>query len=118
LQETIARMASAYPATVRLALEVDETLEPRLADDVVAIVTESLSNALRHASADAVDVGVSVGAGKCEIVVSDDGKGFDTNAPTAGMGLENLRSRVTRRGGELGIRSSTEGTEVSVSLPT
>jgi signal transduction histidine kinase len=117
LQETVARMGSAYPVTVRLSLDLEATVDARLEDEVVSIVTESLSNSLRHASADNVDVAVLVDDDHVEIRVTDDGVGFDPATPTVGMGLENLRARVSRRGGRLTIESSPGGTELSVMMP-
>jgi signal transduction histidine kinase len=110
-------MGSAYPARVRLSLDLGRAIEGRLEDEIVAIVTESLSNALRHASARQVDVSVVGSDLQCEIKVSDDGLGFDTDAPTKGMGLENLRDRLERRGGELRISSSDRGTELLAVMP-
>lgn len=117
LQDTVARMGSAYPASVRLSMDLGYSIDGRLEDEIVAIITESLSNALRHSSADQVEVSVVVDEEQCEITVSDEGTGFDTTAPTKGMGLENLRSRVERRSGEMKIMSSDQGTELKVSLP-
>jgi signal transduction histidine kinase len=117
LQETVARMGSAYPVTVRLSLDLEATVDARLEDEVVSIVTESLSNSLRHASADNVDVAVLVDDDHVEIRVTDDGVGFDPATPTVGMGLENLRARVSRRGGRLTIESSPRGTELLVMMP-
>ena len=117
LQELVARMGSAYPARVRLSLDLDHPLEGSVDDELVAIVTESLSNALRHAAAGSVDVDVSVDNHRCEIRVKDDGTGFDTRAPTEGMGLENMHGRVRRRNGEITIISSEVGTELSVRIP-
>lgn len=117
LQDVVARMGSAYPATVRLSMELSRSSDGRLEDEIVAIVTESLSNALRHSYADHVEVAVVLDHGTCEIRVSDDGVGFDTNAPSGGMGLDHLRGRVEMRNGELDIRSSEQGTELVVSLP-
>lgn len=117
LQETVARMGSAYPADVRLSLDGGLELEDTLEDGALAIVTESLSNALRHSAAEHVEVVVAARSGSLEIVVCDDGSGFDTTAPTSGMGLENLRARVAQRNGQLTITSSAEGTRLTVSLP-
>jgi signal transduction histidine kinase len=117
LQEVVSRMGSAYPAKVRLSIDINQFVDDRLEDEIVAIVTESLSNALRHSSAERVDVLVLLDRDECQIKVSDDGVGFDTTVPTDGMGLENLRGRVTRRSGELTIRSSEEGTVLVVELP-
>ena len=52
------------------------------------------------------------------IVVTDRGKGFDPNSPTAGMGLTNIKERTRRRGGDVEVTSDPgEGTTVSVRLP-
>lgn len=117
LQELVARMGSAYPAKVQLNLELEIVADQGLEDEIVTIVTESLSNALRHSSAVHVDVAIRLDDDGCEIAVSDDGQGFDPSAPTKGMGLENLRSRVDARGGQLQIASSQAGTTVNVDLP-
>lgn len=116
LQELISRMGSAYPMTVELTMELGHVADAQLEDEIVAIVTESLSNALRHSSALQVDVSVHIDTDRCVIQVSDDGVGFDANAPTQGMGLENLRGLVARRNGELTISSSDEGTDLVVTL--
>jgi signal transduction histidine kinase len=117
LQTTVARMGSAYPARVRLSLDLDHVIDGDLEDDVVAIVTEALSNALRHASAGSVEVAVTADDDVCAITVRDDGIGFDSSASTRGMGLGNMESRVHRRGGEFRVNSSETGTEVFVNLP-
>lgn len=117
LQATVARMGSAYPAKVRLSLDLDHAIDGDLEDDVVAIVTEALSNALRHASAGSVEVAVMVVDDVCAITVRDDGIGFDLSASTRGMGLENMQNRVQKRGGEFRVTSSETGTEFFVNFP-
>ncbi|HEU4319631.1 MAG TPA: GAF domain-containing sensor histidine kinase [Acidimicrobiia bacterium] len=117
LQELVARMGSAYPARVELTLDLSHAVGRDIADEVLAIVTESLSNALRHSSALHVSIEVTSGPGGVEISVSDDGTGFDPSALSQGMGLENLRTRVENRFGELDIETSPTGTTVSAHLP-
>lgn len=117
LQKTVAQMASAYPTNVLLSMDIDHAVEIQLEDEIVAVVTESLSNALRHSSAQNVEVAVVIDSQECEIRISDDGTGFDMTAPTQGMGLENLRLRVARRQGDLAVNSSSDGTAVLVKLP-
>ena len=67
--------------------------------DVLRVLNESVSNVLRHASANRVDVRLAVGSGRVELVVTDDGVGPDGAARSTGMGLDNLRSRAIDRGG-------------------
>lgn len=118
LRDLVARMGSAYPASVSLHMPDELGPNGRLDDEVSQIVTEALSNALRHSGAESVEVSVTEENTRWLIRVTDDGKGFDVAAPVSGMGLENLRSRIRRVDGELRIVSSGEGTQVLATLPT
>ncbi|MDR1980698.1 MAG: hypothetical protein LBQ39_03630, partial [Tannerellaceae bacterium] len=51
------------------------------------------------------------------LTVQDNGSGFDTDKQTAGMGLQNIRTRVAAYNGNLLIDSKVdEGTEVNIEL--
>lgn len=117
LQDIVSRMGSAYPARVRLSIDIGDEINDTLDEEIVAIVTEALSNALRHSGADAIRVDVSASDGSCTIDVDDNGHGFDPDAAGGGMGLANLRARAQRRGGRIAIDSSAAGTSLSVELP-
>lgn len=118
LRELVSRMGSVYPAGVSLNLEVEDTGDEIVDGEIVTIVTEALSNALRHASASNVVVEVVTEADQYLVRVSDDGVGFDPGAPGPGMGLDNLRARANRLGGDISIASSAgEGTELLARLP-
>jgi signal transduction histidine kinase len=97
--------------------EVDD-LPDRLVDEVLPIVRESLSNALRHADASHVSVMVDRRSDHLIVRTIDNGSGFDVDEATGGMGLENLRVRATDLGGYTEITSSPgQGTTVEVSMP-
>src|SRR5487761_417521 len=51
------------------------------------VAQEALHNALRHAEASRVDVTLSRTARKVRLEVADNGRGFATGAPSAGLGL-------------------------------
>jgi signal transduction histidine kinase len=56
--------------------------------------------------------------GRIELVIDDDGSGFDPSAPSAGMGLANLRDRIATMNGTLEIESvAGDGTMVRALLP-
>lgn len=75
---------------------VDLVIVDGLADDVLAVIREALTNIARHASATKVSVVVAIRRSRVEIDVSNDGAG----TPSARRsGLANLRERATRRGG-------------------
>jgi signal transduction histidine kinase len=66
------------------------------------IVQEALTNTLRHAGAQRVEVTVSRGDGVLEVDVLDDGRGRDPGAPNGGgRGITGMRERATMLGGTL-----------------
>jgi signal transduction histidine kinase len=93
-------------------------LEGRVRHDLFLAVKEALNNVVRHAQASEVEFGMSVVAGSLEIVIADNGKGFESSIAYDGNGLNNLRDRLARLGGSCAIESRVgHGTTVSVRLP-
>jgi signal transduction histidine kinase len=118
LGELVFRMGSAYPQEIELEVSTETTGDERLDDEILAIVTEALSNALRHSGANAIRISVGRDDGAWVVRVEDDGVGFDPKAAHPGMGLGNLRSRVARVGGEMDVVTSPgAGTTVSARVP-
>lgn len=118
LQDLVSRMGSAYPVEVTLDIEVTELGDESLEDEVVKLVTEALSNALRHARAGRIEVAVYGNEEHCRLLVADDGTGFDPDRVESGMGLANMSARARRRGGKATVTSVVgEGTTVEVVLP-
>ena len=78
---------------------------------------EAVQNAVKHAGASRIRVTLRGDRGSLELVVEDDGVGFD---PTSGggSGLANLRDRAESAGGVLAIEPvAGRGTRVRVSVP-
>ncbi|MEU0091446.1 sensor histidine kinase [Kribbella sp. NPDC006257] len=85
------------------------------------LVQEALTNVVKHAGADAVQVLVDLGSGDgVRVWVTDDGKGFDPDGERDGRhGLTGMHERVRIHHGTLTITSSPgSGTKVSAWLPT
>ena len=79
---------------------------------------EAVSNALRHASAEAISVELSYDADGVRLDVTDNGLGFDLRSTVPGSGLLAMRNRADDLGAELSILTEpTHGTEVIVSMP-
>lgn len=118
LQELVSRMGSAYPTRVTLEMNLPDEENPPLGKEILMIVTETLSNALRHAAAASVDVSVSIDSAAYVVRVADDGVGFDPDTVERGMGLTNLRRRSEELDGNVSIDSNPNGgTVVEVTLP-
>jgi signal transduction histidine kinase len=109
------------PFGVEVGVDVDcppDTPEPPLSDHIVAVVKESVSNALRHSHAHTVDVRVVCDGSRVLINVADDGVGFDPTAEHGGLGLRNVAQRVAAVGGEYVLDTAPgQGTVVTVWLP-
>jgi len=99
-------------------------LDPEAETQVLYIVQEALSNVRKHASARAVQVSVRRGMEGLTVAVRDDGVGFDEEsagqraAGEAHIGLQIMRERAMRIGGQFAVRSSRgKGTEIRLELP-
>ena len=95
---------------------VDSAVPDAVRPDLLAVLREALSNAVRHAQASRVTVTVRVAAGRLTVVVADDGVGADPAA--ARGGLVNLRERAAGHDGEFEVRPvHPHGTELCWSVP-
>ncbi|WP_138429842.1 PAS domain-containing sensor histidine kinase [Fodinibius saliphilus] len=82
------------------------------------IVQEALNNAVKHAEASIIMVGLQVSESSLEISIQDDGKGLDKiEDKTNGMGLRLMNFRAQMVGGYLEVHSKEgEGTEVTCKI--
>jgi signal transduction histidine kinase len=112
---------------VPIELEVQDRIEARLAPDLeiacFRVVQESITNALRHASAARIQVRLVRTADRVSLAVHDDGRGFDpealAGADLAGhLGIVGMRERVRARAGLFRLTSRPgSGTDVEIDLP-
>jgi signal transduction histidine kinase len=114
---------------VATSLELPSTplpeLPPALAETAYRLVQEAVSNAVTHAGATRVSVGIACRRGRLALSVDDDGAGFDVTAAEAreaaagrGLGLRGMRERVALAGGTLTVTSTrAQGTRVRARLP-
>ncbi len=118
LVDAVRHHADLVAAEIGVTVVADHLPPLPAAVDVAAyrIVTEALTNTLRHAGASAVDVLLQLVDGRLEVEVRDDGSGIAADA-ARGVGLESMRERVAELGGQLTISSSASGTVVRVELP-
>ncbi|MDR2372967.1 MAG: GAF domain-containing protein [Bifidobacteriaceae bacterium] len=94
----------------------DSLVPPALADDLVAVVREGMSNAGRHAKAASVTVTVALTSpgspdgrpGQVTVVVEDDGVGLPA-VLSRQSGLANLADRASARGGHFSAGAGRAG---------
>lgn len=84
---------------------VDLVVAGAIADDVLAVVREGLTNVIRHAAARTASVELAVTDSAVSVTIVDDGAG--PTLPThAGGGLANLQERARRYGGSFALTSA------------
>lgn len=85
---------------------------------LINIIKESLTNVLKYAEADTVNIMLNSEDKNFKIMVEDNGKGIDKLNKTRGSGLNIMNERVKLIGGRLKIESQSGlGTRVIVNLP-
>ena len=106
---------------VTVIVDVDVSLEPALATGsahIVHIVREALSNVGRHAAATTCRVSVRRDGSSAVLEIDDDGRGFDRDSTSSGLGMGNLAERAAAIGGTLEVESHPgRGTTVRVTVP-
>jgi len=123
LDQALKQMASEFDARTSVVTVVDvdgevASLLASRAGDVVQLAREALSNVSRHAEATTCRISLRRGESGVVLEIDDDGRGFDTETTSWGMGLRNLRERVESLGGALEVQSTPgEGTTVRATLP-
>ena len=104
-------------------LPVYPSLRPWHVIQIIRILDEAVTNAVKHASARRIGVSIETmkaadGEYGC-ITVTDDGKGFaaDGTGKPSSRGLRNMKNRAARCGAELELSSGNGGTTVRLQLP-
>jgi signal transduction histidine kinase len=97
---------------------IDLTVADSLRSDLLAVVSEALSNVVKHARATTVTIDVRVDADRLLLRVADDGTGVGVGEADAGNGMTNLRGRADDRGGEFALADAKpHGTVLTWHVP-
>jgi signal transduction histidine kinase len=83
------------------------------------IIQESFQNIIKHAHASAVGVIFNYNPNGIEIIINDNGQGFNMNETrNTGLGLQNIINRTSLIGGSAAIKSQlNEGTNITIIVP-
>lgn len=103
-----------------LAHGLDNRLDNTTEIQLYRIIQELLNNVLKHANATEVTIQVLKREVDLNIMVSDNGVGFDINkSQFEGMGLKSIKARVVEMNGQVLIDSGTgNGTTITIEIPT
>ncbi|MFK0168634.1 GAF domain-containing protein [Streptomyces sp. NPDC090306] len=90
-----------FAPSVRMEGLVDTDVPRRVGDDVIAVLSEALTNIARHAGAGRADVVLETDGREVRLTVSDDGCGVPPGGRRSG--LRNMAERAERLGGGLDV---------------
>ncbi len=86
--------------------------------ELLRIAQEGVTNILKHAGAQHVELELTYGTDSISLLLADDGAGFDSRAHHDGFGLLGMRERAERIGGRLLVTSMpARGTRVETVIP-
>ncbi|MDI1257269.1 MAG: sensor histidine kinase [Flavobacterium sp.] len=107
---------------IEFHFEIDEKLSHLKLSSVTGmnlyrVTQEAINNAIKYANASKIAIDVRENSGVIEVIISDNGSGFDEESIIAGNGLHNMRKRMKDIGGELAIASTIgKGTTIKIAI--
>lgn len=123
MKDWAAELVTPTALALDMAGVADDEVVPLSADirrNLLLIFKEALTNAVRHAACDRVEVRWRVSADSLWLRIRDDGQGFDEHrgARTMGNGLRNITRRAAEIGADLRVRSKPgDGTCIELDIP-
>ncbi len=97
-----------FAAALRMEGLIDTDVPPLVADEVLAVIGEALSNVARHARATRVDVSIAASDGILTLEVVDDGVGLPEGGGRR-SGLRNIAERAEGLGGRMTVAPRGRG---------
>ncbi len=121
--EALRNLVDASGLTTRLDVQLD--VEPLLTEPphstrvaVYRCAQECISNITRHSGANRLTVSLRMRGSMLELLVVDNGTGFDSSVTATGLGLRALRDHARQLGGTCDLSSGPTGTTIVVRLPS
>jgi signal transduction histidine kinase len=105
LEELIQNFHRTTGILPKSTLEISPSLSGEIATVIYRIVQESLTNISKYSDAKTVQIELRRNPSSVELVVRDDGKGFDIHQNTTGFGIQGMRERTVALGGTFQVKS-------------
>ena len=121
IRRTLQQILDDTPLSISFDLS-RRSVNDSTAHALLSVIRELVANAIHHGHAKSISITGGHSDGKIVVSVSDDGAGFDPSncvrSDDGHFGLDGIRSRLARLGGEFAITSSPgRGTTAVMRLP-
>ncbi|KMO79121.1 MULTISPECIES: sensor histidine kinase [Mycolicibacterium] len=127
LKSAISALTESLTSRTKLAMEFDARTWPddsRTEADYVlySAAREALTNVIKHARAQHIWIELESDNGLASLRVADDGVGISEEmiarkAREGHIGMASIRTKVLASGGQFDVRSTSPGTELTISIP-
>lgn len=97
--------------------DLDHNTAGSLGNEIRFAIQELVTNVLKHAQATELSIQISQIDGILDVIVEDNGIGFDPQKAAKGLGLIGVKKRIEKIGGNLSIESTNSGTIAFVDVP-
>ncbi len=122
----LSRYVTEYAKTHKITVDITPgepdsgNLSPAVQIGLYRILQEALTNVARHSGAKAVSIRFARSATVLQVVVTDNGRGFDTQSAAVSsshLGIQSMRERAAMLGGTVSFTSKGTGTRILVQIP-
>ena len=97
--------------------DLNENFDAQLSNNVIRILKEVFTNIIKHANAEKINISITQHLEFLNLIISDNGRGFNTNKFIKGNGLRNIKNRAEIFNGEVLIDSKIGfGTTITINL--
>ncbi len=109
---------------IAASIEMDEqllhqTLDMKQRRDFFLVYREAINNIAKYAAATRVKIDIRKNGNGLQLVITDNGQGFDAGALSSSNGLQNMKARAAALHGRLTVQSTPgKGTVVTLQVPT
>lgn len=111
-----AAQASGFVPQIELDGPVDDGISDDIREQLLSVLQESLSNAIKHSGSSQINIRLAVMENAVVLTVRDKGRGFDGSGTHGG--LKNMNDRARFLGGSFTVDSTPgQGTNVTWSVP-
>jgi ligand-binding sensor domain-containing protein/signal transduction histidine kinase len=118
LREYIFEWENRNDAQVNFQIQHGRDLPLELEQAVYRVIQEALANIARHSKAKRVDVSLVYTPELLQVVIADDGCGFDMNQKPKGVGFRSMRERINSIRGTFQVQSApNQGTRLIIQIP-
>ncbi|WP_411345257.1 sensor histidine kinase [Paenibacillus sp. WLX1005] len=119
ISELVLELQTKIPMDIVLDMDEDLRLVKGVENHLFRIVQEALSNTLRHAKANRMEIRILQKVDAVRVTLRDDGVGFDLDeTKQTSYGLSTMRERVNEVGGTIQyITAPGKGTRIEIVVP-